>query len=172
MKKIRLSKLDAARRQLHVAIRMYFNHGDVVAMHTLAAAAFAVVKNMLDAKGSSDSPTQWVKEIIKPQHQKLYWDKLNATANFLKHADRDPDRCHEFSPLETENLLFLAAYHYRRLTEDDTPETRFMVTWYFMQHPNIVAPSQTRILEGNELFGNDRNLYWRAAMALIQGQPF
>lgn len=170
--KVRLSKLDAARRQLHVAIRMYFNHGDIVAMHTLAAAAFSVVKNMLDANNSNDSPTQWVNEIISPENRKLFWSKLNATANFLKHANQDPDTFHEFSPIETENLLFMAAYHYRRLTEDDTPETRFMVNWYFMQHPNFVSSSQSKMLEGKELFGNDRASYWKEAMALIQSQPF
>lgn len=34
---LRLGKLEAARRQLETAIRLYFEHGDEVSIHTLAA---------------------------------------------------------------------------------------------------------------------------------------
>ena len=172
MTKVRLSKLDAARRQLHVAIRMYFNEGDVVAMHTLTAAAFALVQNMLDAKGSKESPTQWINAAIRPEYRKRCWKALHQTANFLKHADKDSEKFHEFAPEETENLLFMAAYHYRLLTMDDTPETRLMVNWYFMKYPDIVDSAHaSRLIQIKKLIGDDRHLYWKQAMSAIQAQP-
>ncbi len=46
MEKIKISKLDAARRQLITAIRLYFNHGDIVSVHTLSAAAFKTTQDI------------------------------------------------------------------------------------------------------------------------------
>jgi hypothetical protein len=42
VKKLKISKLDAAKRQLEVAIRLYFYFGDPVAIHTLTAAAYNI----------------------------------------------------------------------------------------------------------------------------------
>ena len=41
--KITVTKLDAARRQLRTAIRLWFNDGDLVAIHTLAFAAYEII---------------------------------------------------------------------------------------------------------------------------------
>jgi hypothetical protein len=46
-RKIKISKLDAARRQLDTAIRLYFMEGDPVSVHTLAAAAFEILKDLV-----------------------------------------------------------------------------------------------------------------------------
>jgi hypothetical protein len=46
---LHISKLDAAKRQLEVAIRLYFAWGDPVAIHTLAAAAINLLKQQLTA---------------------------------------------------------------------------------------------------------------------------
>jgi hypothetical protein len=172
MKTIRLSKQDAVRRQLLVGIRMYFNGGDIVAIHTLAAAAFGVVKQILDASGSPDAPSQWVAEVIKPEYYKRFWTALNKTANFLKHADQDPSAFHEFTPTETENLLFLAAYHYRSFTGDSPPEIIAMIRWYFMNNPAAIPERCAEYTEGKRLFGNDKELYWKSAMALALEQQF
>jgi hypothetical protein len=114
MKKIRINKLDAARRQILTAIRLYFNHGDIVSMHTLAAAAFKITQNICDSKPDlPDSITDWIDELVRPEYKKKLWTKLHQTANFFKHANQDPDAVHDFYPEQTENLLFFAVYQYR-----------------------------------------------------------
>jgi len=40
--KLKISKLDAAKRQLETAIRLYFNEADPVSVHTLAGAAHTI----------------------------------------------------------------------------------------------------------------------------------
>ena len=45
-KKIKISKLDAAKRHLETAIRLYFNYGDPIAIHTLACAAHGILSDL------------------------------------------------------------------------------------------------------------------------------
>ncbi len=68
---IKISKHDAARRQIFTAIRLYFNHGDLVSMHTLAAAAFKITQNICDSSTDlADSLTGWVNELVKAEQKK------------------------------------------------------------------------------------------------------
>jgi hypothetical protein len=70
---IKISKLDAARRQIFTAIQLYFNHGDLVSMRTLAAAAFKITQNICANRNDlADSLTSWVDELVKPDQKKIF----------------------------------------------------------------------------------------------------
>ena len=169
MKEIKVSKLDAARRQILTAIRLYFNHGDIVPMHTLAAAAFKITQNICDSNPSlPDSLTDWIDELVKPEAKKMFWRKLHETANFFKHAENDPDAVHTFYPEQTENLLFFAVYQYRQLTGEWAAEIRLFSTWYMMLHPASFNTPPETIKLGKDLYGTDRNKFWRDLMPLVQ----
>src|SRR5262245_42997551 len=43
----RVSKLDAARRQIRTAIRLFFEDGDTVSIHTLTSAAEELLRDFL-----------------------------------------------------------------------------------------------------------------------------
>jgi len=45
---IQISKLEAARRQLTTAVKLFFTGGDIVSIHTLAFASFNVTRNICD----------------------------------------------------------------------------------------------------------------------------
>jgi len=45
------SKLDAATRQLHMAIRLYFQDADPLAIHTLAGAAHGILADLARHRG-------------------------------------------------------------------------------------------------------------------------
>jgi hypothetical protein len=49
-----ITKLAAARRQLDAAIRMTFANEDELAIHTVAAAAYRVLKDILEKRGRND----------------------------------------------------------------------------------------------------------------------
>jgi hypothetical protein len=51
MKVLTISKLDAAKRQLETVIRLYFSNGDPVAIHTLTAAAYNVIRDVTARRG-------------------------------------------------------------------------------------------------------------------------
>jgi hypothetical protein len=169
MKKIKISKLDAARRQILTAIRLYFNHGDIVSMHTLAAAAFKITQNICDKSPNlPDSLTDWIDQLVKPEDKNVFWNKLHETANFFKHANHDPDAVHEFSPEQTENILFFAVYQYQQLTGEWSAEIRLFTNWYMLHHPESFNSPQQTISLGHDLYGADRNRFWRELLPLLQ----
>jgi hypothetical protein len=51
---IKVSKTDAAKRQLDTAIRLWLDEGDSVSIHTLAAAAHQIVHDLGKKRGVTD----------------------------------------------------------------------------------------------------------------------
>ncbi len=171
MKNIQISKIDAARRQILTAIRLYFNHDDIVSIHTLAAAAFKITQNICDSSDElPESITSWIDDLIIQDYKKTFFKKFHETANFLKHADHDPNTTHEFAPQETENLLFIAIHQYHLLTGEYSPEIRLFSTWYRMQHPESFKTPQEVLTLGEDLFRHDRNEFWRQLLPLLKEQ--
>ncbi len=119
-----INKLEAARRQIDCAVRLYCNDEDIVPVHTLAYAALSVLTSYDKAanKGSSwakimrDEPCTWSRDI----------------ANFLKHADRDPHReIPEFPDIIPEFVLHMCARIYGEVAGELTKEMKlihFLVT--------------------------------------------
>ena len=90
MTKIRVNKIDAARRQIDAAIRLLFDNDDPVAIHTLQAAGFRILR---DLSVKSDKASVWTsfKAVIRPGMEKEAWAAMSKPANFFKHADRDAE---------------------------------------------------------------------------------
>ena len=100
-----LTKLEAAQRHLQFAIQQFFADGDIVSIHTLAHATFQVTNDLLEVE-SQPTIISEIKSQIKDSAHKSVVDAMNSPANFLKHADRDPERKLDFNPLLIHSLLF------------------------------------------------------------------
>jgi hypothetical protein len=81
-----ISKQEAAKRQLVCALRMRLANEDSIAVHTLAYAAFGILKG-LAPQGHSITD---VLDVLYDQSSKMGRD-FSDVPNFLKHAERDPD---------------------------------------------------------------------------------
>ena len=62
MIKLRISKIEAARRQLDSAIELWFLDKDEVSVHTLAAAAYQLVRQRNDQRRIPQAVDQGHKE--------------------------------------------------------------------------------------------------------------
>jgi hypothetical protein len=82
-----IDKLDAARRQIECAIRLVAAEEDELAIHTLVMAAYGILEDL--SKGRP-----YYEIGFKPWLTKIGLKRFRATANFLKHADRDPHAVH------------------------------------------------------------------------------
>ncbi len=126
-----ISKLEAARRQLETAIKLFFDNGDGLSIHTLAYASFRILFDIYPLH-NTDGLSIRIDELI----QEIGWRRFACTANFLKHADRDPNNLLEDHDAESsENLIGLAATMYRRLSGDFTPLMRGFDCWIETLHP-------------------------------------
>ncbi|MGZ9073341.1 MAG: hypothetical protein ACXW3G_10620 [Rhodoplanes sp.] len=79
------------------------NHGQGVSIHDFQIAAIGDVGN--------------------------HWRKSRLAANFLKHADRDPDESLPLSRLNTNELMLNAVASYIRLTKQITPEMQIYMAY-------------------------------------------
>jgi hypothetical protein len=117
-----ISKLDAAKRQLETAIRLYFQSVDPVSIHTLTAAAYNIIRNINEKRGGNPMLTkEKILEYVKAEFQKMFRDKINEAENFFKHADRDHESTLTFNPCESEMLILDACSQYYKLTGEDLP---------------------------------------------------
>lgn len=133
---LKLSKTDAARRQLEAAIRLWFFDGDAVSVHTLAAAAHQLVHDLGKARGLGTS----LRELsdVRPEYRRKLREAIVRDENFFKHADRDPDALLEFRPTVTTYMLVDAVLTYQTLTSERPPILRTFSIWMTIQNPDLI----------------------------------
>lgn len=121
----RISKIDGARRQLDTAIDLYFDDADSLSVHTLSFAAFKVLFDLYPHHCSDGFAAQ-LDALISREG----WRAMSEVANFLKHADRDPDAFLEFhSPEQAMAVIGLATLLYRRIAGDFSLKMQVFDIW-------------------------------------------
>lgn len=125
-----VTKLDAARRQLETSIRLLFEQADAVSVHTLAYAAFGILKGV--AEHRKETKVLATAEALAATGKKGdFWKGFNRIGNYFKHADTDPDTvlldAHEE---ENEALLSIAVQIYRDLDCFVTPPIEAFSLWW------------------------------------------
>jgi hypothetical protein len=135
---LKISKLDAAKRQLETVVRLYFSNGDPVSIHTLTAAAYNVIRDLNAKRGGK--PLFMKEESlhrIKEGHQQEFRRILNQAENFFKHADRDHEETLDFNPDQSEFLILEACSVYHRMSGEFPPLFKLYQTWFVANHPNM-----------------------------------
>jgi hypothetical protein len=82
-----VTKMDAARRQLRAAIRMWFAEDDPVAIHTLAHAAHEILHRLYRNRGLDN--LVFDSKLIRPEFKKEFSASIKDSARFFKHANTD-----------------------------------------------------------------------------------
>ena len=102
---VTVKKLEAAKRQLHTAITLWFADGDFVAVHTLACAAHQIVHDIKEKNKGAELLLDSC--VIRDEFRKEYLAEMRKAMRFFKHADRDPDPngTVEFSPAITDLFI-------------------------------------------------------------------
>ena len=171
-KNLKISKIDAVRRQLETAIRLYFSSGDPVAIHTLTAAAYNIMR---DLSRQRDGAPLLVKdkllEHVKPEAVKMLRNKLNEAENFFKHANRDHDNSLDFNPDQSETLIWDACSAYYNHTGEYTPLFRLYLGWYMANHPKIFKMSEeyVTLFAQKDIIQMGREVYFNTMLPLIMG---
>lgn len=132
-----IEKLDAAKRQLTVAIRLFFNHADPVAIHTLVAAAYQILYDLSKGRG--------VIGVVKGnpnvrKDKRAEWERIvNQAQNFFKHADRDPLGKFDFEPEITQFFLFDAVSLYVQMTNQPFLEGTVYLSWFTVKYDHLLV---------------------------------
>jgi len=141
MKNIRISKLDAAKRQLETVIRLYFFDGDPVSIHTLTSAAYNVIRDVNQKRGGNPMLVkEKTADFVKPEYRKEFRESLNKAENFFKHADKDHDQTLDFNLDQSEMLILDAIFTYSNLTGETPPLFKIFQTWFVCDKPEMFDP--------------------------------
>ena len=159
--KIKVSKLDAAKRQLETAIRVYFNYGDPVAIHTLACAAHEILSDL--NRKYTGKPMVISDFLIKDEYKKQFLKMIREPQNFFKHANKDPESTIDFNPDVSQFFIFDAISKYQEITDERVPYFIIFRGWFGAQHIDsfYFSPEKKEfILSTINKYANDRSAYF------------
>lgn len=132
-----ISKLEGARRNLKAAVRLFFENGDPIAIHTLAAAAQGVIRDVAKSRGLNH-PSILHDHPHVPKDARKQWIKfLNEPRNFFKHADKDPDGMLEFDEVANERLLLDACITLAEISDQALSEVNVYLGWFTTANPKL-----------------------------------
>lgn len=151
-----LNKFDVAERQLNQAIRLFFEGGDSVSIHTLAEAASQILYDLKPHYGTTSMfrDSDWIKD----EFRKEWIAYLIKARNFFKHANKDPLAVLEFK--EKLNLFSIidSLSMYTQIKKAWTPESMAFMSWFSLNHP--------RYLKKDGQFGQKIEEFRRNMMAM------
>ena len=143
----RVSKLDAAHRQLRTAIRLFFEEGDAVSIYTLTAASHEILRSLVKSKGGASFMKD--NDFIKPGRKKEVSDFLNKPQNFFKHAGRDPNEILDFRPQGTDAWLLDCLAMYTKLSGGlKVREFWLLAIWFTVEHPDLLNANAVPPISG------------------------
>src|SRR5260370_7398531 len=112
---VKFTKLEAARRQLETAIKLYFADSDEVSILTLAAAAYSLIRDINEHR-QGEPMLKDLHLFLPDDLAREFKTYINRPENLLKHADKDPDRVGELEPRCTDVLLWESSPTYCDMT--------------------------------------------------------
>jgi hypothetical protein len=128
---IRVSKVDAAKRQLQSAITLWFKDEDPVSVHTLVFAAYEVFHSVSKKRNPNRRDLLFDTLWIKDEYRKDWYKIIKKPAYFFKHADRDPDGVLDFYPDMNEWFILYATAAREFCAEHATQEELDFMSWFF-----------------------------------------
>ena len=137
----KLTKLEAAARQLRQAIHLFFSNGDLIAVHTLAAASLQVLAD-LGAMQSLESVVKGNHPWVRPEKRRFVNSRFREAENFFKHADRDSDAVLTFFPAATPFYLIDAVVLYEQLSKTSPPACRAYRAWFSVNYPDLLEDGE------------------------------
>ena len=140
---IQLTKLEAARRQINTAIRMYFLDMDIISTHAVLAGGLQIVSDLATKKGQRVGFEEFLAPIVK-ERRKEFLLIIREPQNFLKHADREghATAIYEYRTEALEIYLYLAAQAYQTFTGKATPEIKSVIAWISFRNPEILLEDE------------------------------
>lgn len=169
--KITVTKMDAARRQLKTALRLWFVDGDPVSIHSLLAASHEIIHRLFRLKGHRG--LIFDTDLVKDEYRKEWALSIKKAPSFFKHAEKETaDATIDFNPGTNDALPMFLINALRTMGEDLGVEEWAYMRWLWVHEPDLFLSSAypdtlpvdaietVRSLEKNEFFKLFEDL-WR-----------
>ena len=144
-RKLNVSKLDAARRQLDCAIELWFLNKDDVCIHTLTAAAYQIIHDINQKKGGVRD-LLYDSAVIKDEYRSMWIATIKRPVNFFKHADNDSEDIIEFRPFSSLLFMLFSLLGLGAIGEQTNDVEDALTTWIALNEPNLVRENYRKLL--------------------------
>jgi hypothetical protein len=111
---------------------MFFEDKDPISVHTLACAAREITSGLGTKMKIETVLDDYAK--ASGRSRKKAEGSTTRKANFMKHADHDPDATLEFDESENDMILFLACHDFGRIAKGMPIEAQVYELWHFATH--------------------------------------
>ena len=144
---LKLSKIDAAKRQIESAIWLWFVDADIVSVHTLVAAAHRLLFDL--AQRRDVTPLPFTMDSFAKRAQKMTKHSLEEAEAFF--TDAKSAETYAFDEGLIELRLFDAVMAYANLFEHDSRSALMstFVVRFGVQRPDLFAANIFSLLENN-----------------------
>jgi hypothetical protein len=143
---LKISKLDAARRQLQTAITLWFTGGDPVAIHALAFAAYEIIHTVSKKRDPKRPELLFDATFIKKEKRSEFNALMKKHANFFKHADRDGEAVIEFNPEASQYFVVFALAGLDACGERHNVEEMAFSWWMNIHKPHLLAEEAQKLI--------------------------
>jgi len=164
-----VNKEVAARGQLHMAIAIWFEYGDPVSIHTLAAAAQGILEGLVGSKHKLTHMRQWLTK-LRPHVQRIVRDPQN----YFKHSWRDTKAEKAAKPYQPYigDIIIADACLLHQDLFGLTPGIRAFTIRLSFERPPILAPRElsAKITQGihiADLEGLSRPAFLRTVLSRL-----
>ena len=176
MASVKVTKVQVASAQLDAAIELFFLSDNAVAVHTLTAAAYNVLRD-LARRDDMDFPfikTGFIATLKESEKNKVI-AFFNAPENFFKHADRDPDGVLEFDPQLTELMLMDACSYFKEQPDFKPKHFDAIKAWAGSLRADVSKESPEglatlAIIQGLKAAGKQQFWKWYCGLAAAKQQ--
>lgn len=134
-----VGKMDAARRQLKTAIRLWFRDADPVSIHTLAYAAYEIIHTVSKKRNPARDPLIFDSDLVKEEYRSRVNIRLKEHANFFKHGDRDGEAVIQFNPSLSQWFMFFCLLGLEFCGESLNDEEAAFRWWTAFHMPDILT---------------------------------
>jgi hypothetical protein len=135
----KLTKRDVARCELIAAVNLFFNDGDPVVVHLLAAACEDICVPIARSAGQQAFRDQ-VEQMVRPEYLESWRVRMKAPYNFFKHGGTDPDEELDFfDPISNDMKLLGASYDHLRAFGDIPMQATIFMGWHLAQYPQLLT---------------------------------
>lgn len=156
----KVTKMEAARRQLATAITLWFTGGDTVSTYTLSHAAYEVIHNLTRQQRGRDLLFDSL--VIRDEYRKDFNVLLRNPANFFKHAQRGKSEnpTIEFYP-ETSDLFILFSILGLSLIDMELNSEESAFCWWINFHkPEWLTEKGRKFLSDRFPVDSIRKIRW------------
>jgi hypothetical protein len=136
---IYVGKLDAARRQLETAIKLWFAGGDAVSIHTLVHAAYEIIHHISKLRNPTRHDLLLDSAVIKDEYRAQFAKLIKAPGNFFKHAKEDAEAVLEFRPVASEGMILFSILGVQMCGERLNEAESAYFLWLQLHRPDLLT---------------------------------